>query len=142
MNRYLLDTNILVRLVTGEHDRISPDIFSILQDYENQLYVSSVSIMELIELHRIGKIDKKRKKFKVTEDLVKVIENEFNIVIKSFAKEHALTLSKLQVIDNHNDPFDHVIISHAITEKLILVSSDTKFKHYTTQKLNFVFNKR
>jgi len=142
MDRYLLDTNVLVRLVTGEHDRISPDILSIIDDYNNQMYVSTVSVMELIQLHRIGKIDKKRKKFKVTEDLVRVIEKDFNIVIKPFAKEHAFTLSKLQVADNHNDPFDHAIISHAITEKLTLVSSDTKFKHYTTQKLNFVFNKR
>jgi len=142
MERYLLDTNILVRLVTGEHDRISLDVFSLIDDYDSQLYVSSVSVMELIQLHRIDKIDKKRKKFKFSEDMIKVIEKTFNITIKPFAREHTLTLSKLQVADNHNDPLDHAIISHAITEKLILVSSDTKFKHYTPQKLNFVFNKR
>jgi len=143
MDRYLLDTNVLVSLISGEYDRIAPDVFSILKDYENQLYVSSVSVVELLQLYRIGKIDNtKRKKYKTALELQQAIEKEFYITIKPFAKEHTLTLSKLTIANGHNDPFDHAIISHAITEKLILVSSDTKFKHYTPQKLNFVFNKR
>jgi len=143
MGRYLLDTNIVVSMVTGELDNLSPDVFSIIDDNNNQLYVSSVSVTELVQLYRIGKIDNaKRKKYKTAFDLVQAIEDVLYITIKPFAKEHTFTLSKLQVVENHNDPFDHAIISHAITEKLILVSSDTKFKHYTPQKLNFVFNKR
>jgi len=143
MGRYLLDTNIVVSMVSGELDNLSPDVFSIVDDYSNQLHISSVSVMELIQLHRIGKIDNvKRRKYETALELLQAIEEVFNITIKPFAKEHTLTLSKLTITNGHNDPFDHAITSHAITEKLILVSSDTKFKHYTPQKLNFVFNKR
>jgi len=142
MGRYLLDTNIVVFMIFGEHDNLSRDVLYILQDYENQLYTSSICVMELIQLYNIGKIDRKRKKYKTSLELLQAIEKDFNIIIKPFAREHTFTLSKLQVVDNHNDPFDHAIISHAITEKLTLVSSDTKFKHYVPQKLNFVFNKR
>jgi len=120
---------------------MSRDVFSIVKDYGSELYVSSVSVVELVQLHRIGKIDQKRKKFKVTEDLVRVIEDVFHITIKPFSKEHAITLSRLSIANGHNDPFDHAIISHAITEELTLVSSDRQFRHYTSQKLRFVFNK-
>jgi len=44
MGRYLLDTNIVVSMVTGELDNLSPDVFSIIDDNNNQLYVSSVSV--------------------------------------------------------------------------------------------------
>lgn len=74
--------------------------------------------------------------------MVKAIEDEFFIEILSFNKNHTKTLSKLQIADGHNDPFDHSIISHAITDKLILISSDRAFENYTPQKLKFVFNKR
>jgi len=142
MNKYLLDTNILVFLISGELDNLSSDVSYIVDSYENQLYTSSVCIMELIQLYNVGRIERKRKKYKTALELIQSIEKDFSITTKPFAKEHTLTLSKLQIVDNHNDPFDHAIISHAITEKLVLVSSDTKFKHYTSQKLNFVFNKR
>jgi len=136
MDRYLLDTNIVVFMITGQDDEMSRDVHNIIKDYENQLYISTVSVMELIYLYRAGRIDQKRKRFKTALDLIQSIEDFLNIIIKPFAKEHTKTLSKLEIANNHNDPFDHAIISHAITEKLILVSSDTKFKHYTPQKLN------
>jgi len=98
--------------------------------------------MELVYLYRAGKIDPKRKKFKTIESVIKALENDFRITIKPFAKEHTKILAKLEIANLHNDPFDHAIISHAITEKLTLISSDTKFKYYTPQKLHFVFNDR
>jgi PIN domain nuclease of toxin-antitoxin system len=36
----------------------------------------------------------------------------------------------------------HVIIAQAISDKIPLISSDQKFKLYTSQGLDFVFNKR
>ncbi len=96
--------------------------------------------MELVQLYRIGKI--KSKDFKSAATLIDAIESEFFIKILPFEKVHTEALSKLKVVDGHNDPFDHSIISQAITDKLILVSSDGKFKEYTKQKLAFVFNKR
>ena len=40
------------------------------------------------------------------------------------------------------EPSDHVIISHAITNKLPLISSDHRFPYYTEQGLDLIFNKR
>ncbi|MGC4128254.1 MAG: type II toxin-antitoxin system VapC family toxin [Bergeyella sp.] len=137
--RYLLDTNIVVYVISNDYE-ISNDTQSILEDYSSLLFMSSVSLIELAQLFRIGKI--KSKKYKSSTEMTKAIEEEFGIKILPFAKEHGITLTKLDIAENHNDPFDHAIISHAITEKLTLVSSDKKFKDYTSQGLEFVYNKR
>ncbi len=127
-------------MLFGEKDKISQETQSILSDYNCQLYVSIIAVNELLQLWRIGKV--KSKKFKSANDLVKSIETDLLIKIEPFSIQNLEVLSKLIVSENHNDPFDHAIISQAISDKLTLISSDTKFKHYTSQKLKFVFNTR
>jgi len=39
---------------------------------------------------------------------------------------------------DHRDPSDHVIIAHAITERLTLLSSDQKFAFYRSQGLDLI----
>jgi PIN domain nuclease of toxin-antitoxin system len=126
-------------MLFGEKDKISQETQSILSDYNCQLYVSIIAVNELLQLWRIGKV--KSKKFKSANDLVKSIETDLLIIIEPFSIQNLEVLSKLIVSENHNDPFDHAIISQAISDKLTLISSDTKFKHYTSQKLKFVFNR-
>lgn len=140
MDRFLLDTNILIFLLLGEDDQLSSDVDYIIKNSQGNLGTSSVAVTELVQLYRIGKI--KSKKYKTATELVQAVEKDYFIKIFPFAKEHVLTLSKLKISDGHNDPFDHSIIAQAITEKLTLVSSDRRFEEYTSQKLNFAFNKR
>ncbi len=140
MSRYLLDTNILIFLLLSELDNISLEIKAIINDNDNQLFTSSVCVMELLQLYKIKKIQ--AKKYKTATDLYQEIEKVFFIQIISFTKEHISTLAKLKIALGHNDPFDHSIIATAIAEKIILVSSDRKFKDYTSQNLLFAFNKR
>jgi tRNA(fMet)-specific endonuclease VapC len=140
MSRYLLDTHIVAFLLLSESYKISDETSEIIYDYNSHLHTSSVCVMELMQLYRIGKI--KTKKYKTANALYNAIESEFYVKILPFAKQHTATLSKLKIADGHNDPFDHSIISHAITDKMILVSSDRQFENYTTQNLNFAFNKR
>jgi len=141
VGRYLLDTNIVVFFITNHFkDEISSDVKEILYDYNNTLYTSSINVIELLQLCRIGKV--KLSKGVKPEDLISIIEKDFNIKILSFERQHTNILSDLTISNDHNDPFDHAIISHAITDKLILISSDRKFDYYTKQKLKFVLNKR
>lgn len=52
------------------------------------------------------------------------------------------TLAALNINDalNHKDPFDHIIIAQAISHKMTLVSSDTKFPFYRKQGLRLIEN--
>jgi len=67
VGRYLLDTNIVAFLLLGELDNISADVKECIFDYNSHLYTSSVVGMEIVQLHRIGKI--KSKKYKAAFDL-------------------------------------------------------------------------
>jgi PIN domain nuclease of toxin-antitoxin system len=139
MSRFLLDTNVLVFILVNP-ESISNDVDLILKDFSNQLYTSSIAVSELIHLYKINKIQSKD--YKSAIEIQEAIEKDFYIEILPFNKNHTKTLANLTIADGHNDPFDHAIISQAISDRITLISSDTKFKHYTSQKLKFVFNKR
>jgi PIN domain nuclease of toxin-antitoxin system len=139
-NRFLLDTNILAFIITGSQKEISFEVQQIIDDYNNVLETSTISIKELIHLFRKGKIQlKKGEKLSEIPDL---IENQFGIKIVPFTKKHINFLANLNPVPGHNDPDDFAIISHAISDKYILVSSDTKFIDYKNQKLEFIYNKK
>jgi len=42
----------------------------------------------------------------------------------------------------NNDPSDHVIIAHAITNRIPLISDDSKFEFYRNQGLELIVNKK
>ena len=139
--RYMIDTNIFVYM-TQDISSLQHDIRELLSDYSNTLHISSESVKELIVAYNNKGL--LAKKWKTAEEMVAAIEDEYYIKILPVNKEHMKTYSRLSInnIDNHRDPSDHVIISHAITNKLPLISSDRKFTFYTDQGLDLVFNER
>ena len=135
--RCFIDTHILIWALSGS---LSDDIFDIVADYENQIYVSSESVKELICLFKAGRV--KVKGWKYASDIFDSIEKELGYTISYVKKEHLKTLASLVPARNHNDHCDHVIIAHAITERLPLISSDGKFKEYERQGLKLIFNEK
>lgn len=137
----MIDTNIFVYLVT-DLSQLDKDVESIIQDYSNTLHISAESVKELIVAYNNKGL--LTKKWKSAEEMVAAIEDEYYIKILPVSKEHMNTYSKLSInsIDDHKDPSDHVIISHAITNKIPLISSDRRFPFYTNQGLNLIFNER
>jgi len=133
--RYLIDTNIFTKFVV-EDDLLSDDINAILDDYENIICISSESIKEFIHLVQKGKIvPKKEVRFL---DVFNLIENILGFNVKYVSKEHLRALTRLELVENHNDPSDRLIISQAITEKMTLISSDSKFPKYRKYGLNLI----
>lgn len=76
--------------------------------------------------------------------MIDAIKNEFFIEILPLREEHMKTYSELvlNVEQDHKDPSDHIIIAHAITEGLPLISDDRKFKFYQKQGLDFILNEK
>ena len=137
----MIDTNIFVFLV-NDLSQLSKDVESIIQDYSNTLHISAESVKELIVAYNNKRLF--TNKWKSAEEMVAAIEDEYYVKILPLGKEHMNTYSRLSInsIDDHKDPSDHVIISHAITNKLPLISSDHRFPYYTEQGLDLIFNKR
>ena len=139
--RILIDTQIFIFLVQ-DFSSLSREVVSLLSDYANTLHMSAESVKELIVAYNNKGL--LTKKWKTAEEMVAAIEDEYYIKILPVSKEHMKTYSKLSInsIDNHKDPSDHVIISHAITNKIPLISSDRRFPYYTNQGLELIFNER
>lgn len=139
--RYLIDTNIFVFL-SLDPDSLSRDVLALLEDYDSQLYISTESVKELV----VGFNNKGlfSKRWKTAEEMVNAIENEYYITILPVRKEHIMTYARMTLNDaqGHKDPSDHVIIAHAITEGLLLISSDTRFPFYRSQDLELIVNER
>lgn len=131
--RCLIDTCILVFFTQDVLDAGTTDILS---DYSNTIYVSSVSVMEFAHLIQSGRLRCKRP-IKVTS-VIQTIEEELGFHVDYVSKEHFKTFFQLPFFDNHTDPNDRLIISQAITEKITLISTDTKFSQYKPFGLDFI----
>ena len=139
--RYIIDTNIFV-YIAQDYSSLSREVLDIISDYSNTLHISAESVKELIVAYNNKRLF--TNKWKSAEEMVAAIEDEYYVKILPLGKEHMKTYSTLSInsIDDHKDPSDHVIISHAITNKLPLISSDQRFPYYTEQGLDLIFNKR
>lgn len=137
--RLLLDTCIVIYIAL-EPDELNQDIWSMVQDYDNQLYTSMESVKELIVAFRRKGVG--RRLWKKEDDIISYIKDELNITILPIHEEHIHTYARLTINEaqGHNDPSDHIIIAHAITERLPLISSDHKFDFYMSQGLNYICN--
>lgn len=137
--RYLLDTNIFVFLST-DRDMLDRNVADILLDCENVLCMSAESVKELMVAYNNKGLGSKI--WSDCKDLVKSISRDYGIHVLPVDERVLLTCSRLIRNQEHKDPSDHVIISHAITLGIPLISSDTKFPFYTKQGLDLIQNKR
>ena len=66
------------------------------------------------------------------EDLV--IELELiDFQIMPIENEHINAYSLIDLIEDHRDPFDRLIIATALDENMPVISADEKFKNYQSQ---------
>lgn len=139
--RYLLDTNIFIYTAI-DNDYLSPDVRAILEDYDNVFYMSVESVRELIVAYNNGKYVSKY--WKSASEMVNAIREKYFIRILPIGEEHLETYARLELNEaqGHKDPSDHMIIAHAITNRMPLISSDQKFKFYEKQGLELVLNER
>ena len=94
MGRYLLDTHILLWWLS-DADKLSPEVYDIISNTSNQIYISVASIWEITIKEALGKL-------KVDADLSQLIQENGFMELKITAT-HANTTKTLPLI--HRDPF-------------------------------------
>ena len=139
--RYLLDTCIILFTI-NETGETSHDVEDIVSDYGNHLYMCAATVRELVAAWH--KYDKMQRKWKTPQDMLLYVRDYFGVETLYPQREHYQTFVNLQWNDaeNHRDTTDLLIIAHAITEKLTLISSDSKFDFYCAQGLDYIYNRR
>ncbi len=115
----LIDTHIFLWLLY-DTKQIAKNHYEILQNIDNNLYLSSLSIAEIMIKKSIGKLD-------AEFDLDYALDM-FDMRLIDFDAKSALLLGSLPL--HHKDPFDRMIISQAISNKYKIMSVDEKFKKY------------
>lgn len=118
----LLDTHIFLWFITGDK-QIPQDIIELIGDIKNKRWISIASIWEIVIKLSLKKLEIIGG-FQTIEDFLD--NNDVEILPINF--NHTKTLLSLPLL--HSDPFDRIIISQSISEKLNLISKDKKFIEY------------
>lgn len=117
--KILLDTHIFLWMLSSP-ERLNDKRRYELETPANEVFLSAISIAELMIKHTIGKIH-------IEFDPLEMAR-QMRIEIFSFSGEHAMLLGKMPL--HHQDPFDRMIIAQAIVDRLPVMSDDTKFTAY------------
>ena len=123
---YLLDTHTFLWFLEG-NSNLSEKARTIIENPENNNFISIASIWEVAVKMSIGKL---RLDIKIEDLKTEILRNNFEILPLDF--EHIIELSRLEEI--HKDPFDRIIISQAVSEKLVILSKDANFSIYKNVK--------
>ena len=124
---YLLDTQVIIWFINGD-DRLPQSVKNAVKDTSNKVSISIVSLWEIAIKRSIGKLEIKAD----LKDIQSLISSKV-VSILPLTVAQLETLENLPILQKHRDPFDRLIISQAITESMIIISSDTHFKDYPVQ---------
>ena len=135
--RLLLDTCAVIDLLT-DPENLGSGAMDLVSDPSNMLYASFETLRELIVHFNNKKLLSKQ--WVSAQEMVDYVENDLEIDFLPLRSRVGYTYAnlRLNIEQNHRDPSDHVIISHAITEHITLLSSDTRFWYYRNQGLDLI----
>ena len=122
---YLLDTHTLLWSIANT-EAIPKSTLNIISEPGNNIFVSSISLWEIAIKRSIGKLAITNASDK---DLVNaIIAQGFTFI--TLEPTEALASSTLKRYENHNDPFDRMLIFQALHRGYILISKDKRMKQY------------
>ena len=124
---YLLDTHTFLWAVRGSNN-LSETAVNIIEDANVKIFVSAASAYEVMNKHRIGKLN----------DFDDIANNYFDFVKKlgaeslSISERHAYFAGEFKWA--HRDPFDRLLAAQAATESLTLITNDPMFSELSWVK--------
>lgn len=96
----------------------------IIQDSNNEIFFSQISLFEITIKRKAGKLPA----FDVSiEDLnERALDDGFAYL--PIQNQHLFNYKKIPLNESHRDPFDRLLIATVLTENAIILSGDEKFK--------------
>ncbi len=120
----IIDTHIFLWALS-DPNKINVAKRQALEDLSNTIYVSAVSIAELM-------IKASVKKLQIDFDPVEMAK-ESGFALLDFSAEAALLLKDMPF--HHKDPFDRMLIAQSITDNYPIMTEDPKIAMYNCQLL-------
>jgi PIN domain nuclease of toxin-antitoxin system len=124
----LLDTHTFLWFIGGS-DRLSAAARTLVEEPTNQPYLSVASLWEMAIKLSIGKLTLARP----FEDLIPEQMQLNGVQLLNIELAHIIPVTNLPF--HHRDPFDRLLISQAIVERMPIVSGDPSFDGYEVKRL-------
>jgi len=119
----LLDTHTFIWWA-DEPEKLSADALQALEDENNHLLFSLVSVWEMQIKIQLGKMQLSLP----LKDLIESQEQANELKVLPVTREHIFALDSLPF--HHKDPFDRLLIAQGMVENAIIVSGDPKLSTY------------
>lgn len=123
---FLLDTHTFLWFSEGA-SVLSPRVKSIVENTENENYVSIASIWELSIKTSQGKLN-------IEQGFESILNDILNFNIKILPIHFVHTVAQNNLPFHHKDPFDRMLISQAIVENMDILGRDEVFDIYFQEK--------
>ena len=121
--KLLLDTHIFLWYISGDY-HLPKSLKDDIQDSENAVYLSVVSLWESIVKYRLGKLPLPLS----PEKFLPLQRERHNISSLSLDEASIVHLSALPSL--HRDPFDRMLICQTIEHKMTIVTMDAAIAQY------------
>ncbi|MBP3227153.1 MAG: PIN domain-containing protein [Bacteroidaceae bacterium] len=133
----MLDTCVVIDLLT-DYDNLERGALAIVSDPANVLVASFETMRELVVHYNNKRLLPKY--WKSAKEMIDFVEDDLEIDFLPLRPQVGRTYANLRLNEEqeHHDPSDHIIISHAIAERITLLSSDTRFWYYRDQGLDLI----
>lgn len=132
--KYLIDTHVFIWALM-DTKKLSQKVREILEDENNEVYVSPVSFWEMAIKVQNGKLQ-----FNGINALqMPHIAEQFDFTVLPPDSYDYISVCTVPQKENHHDPFDRMLIHQAIRNNLVLLSADEKFRQYEQQGLQLLW---
>ncbi|NEQ33860.1 MAG: type II toxin-antitoxin system VapC family toxin [Leptolyngbya sp. SIO4C5] len=126
--RILLDTHIFLWFISGD-TRLATDVRDAIRDPSNEVYLSAVSVWEVIVKYQLGKLPLPEP----PETYLPKQRDLHQITSLALDESSVSQLSKLPPL--HRDPFDRMLICQALENDLTIATVDTAIRAYSVNVL-------
>lgn len=122
---FLLDTSVFLWVLLDSPE-LSASARQAIRDRDNEIFLSVVSVWEILVKHRLGKLPLPAG---VAPALFLQRERiRHGIEVLALDEEAVGTLTRLP--DHHRDPFDRMLICQAISASMTLLTPDAQIQLY------------
>ena len=125
MKRFLLDTNVALWLLFGDHARVSGVAVESLEDERNEITLSAASVWEIAIKRSLGKL--------TVADGWAAALGRLGFEPLPVTALHTEAVERLPW--HHRDPFDRLLVAQALVEDRVLVSADPRLSAYGVEVL-------
>ena len=128
--KLLLDTHIFLWYISGD-SHLPKSLKDTIQDSENAVYLSVVSLWESIVKYRLGKLP-----LPLSPEKYLPLQRERH-GISSLSLDEASIVHLSALPSFHRDPFDRMLICQAIEHDMTIVTMDAAITQYPVKILNY-----